>query len=151
MAPDTAARLDAAKATGQLSILAGRLVGGRLAADGRIAVEVRPRSRSDAETVTVATLINCTGPRQRLAPGHGHLLGALIAAGLAEPDPLGLGLSVDERYRLSGRSDRLFAFGPLTRARFGDTVGAPEILRHAQILAGVLAEQLHRRAEQPDL
>jgi uncharacterized NAD(P)/FAD-binding protein YdhS len=140
MAPDIAMRLQTAQEAGQLAILAGRLTGGQRTADGRISVEVQRRSAPNVETVLVSSLVNCMGPKQRLAPQRNHFLGALIAAGLAEPDALGLGLSVDERYRLSDRSDRLFAFGPLTRARFGDTIGAPEILRHAQILA----EQLCR-------
>ena len=69
-------------------------------------------------------------------------LGALIEQDLAQPDSLDLGLAVDADFRLIGSGRNLYALGPLTRERFGDTYGAPEIQLDAERLARRLATTL---------
>jgi uncharacterized NAD(P)/FAD-binding protein YdhS len=66
----------------------------------------------------------------------------MTGRGLARPDPLGLGLDVDGRFRLIGASSDLFAISVLTRARFGDVVGAPDIAWQAILLADQLIAEL---------
>jgi uncharacterized NAD(P)/FAD-binding protein YdhS len=90
-------------------------------------------------------IINCTGPRLVTRSGPTQFLGALIQRGLAYPDPLGLGLTVDHDGRVYGISRNLFALGPLTRERFGDVIGAPEIMVQAQRLTATLVAERSER------
>jgi uncharacterized NAD(P)/FAD-binding protein YdhS len=144
MAPDLAGRIEAAREAGQVEVLAGRLRSVRRDRRGFL-VEIERRGSSEAIRWRCRTIVNCTGPRQNLGPDSSHFLGALIARGLAYPDPLGLGLTVDRDGRVYGLSRNLFALGPLTRARFGDVVGAPEIAEQAQRLVGILENALGER------
>jgi uncharacterized NAD(P)/FAD-binding protein YdhS len=133
--PDVAETVDEARRDGRLQIVAGRIAGVRILRTG-FAVQVAPRARDvNLWTLKIGTIVNCTGPKQKLDPAGGGFLGALIARGLARPDPLGLGLDVDERFRLTDSGAELFAISALTRARFGDVVGAPDIARQAIRLA----------------
>jgi uncharacterized NAD(P)/FAD-binding protein YdhS len=139
MAPDIATRIDEARRNGQVDILAARLHD-ISAEGGGFRVSLVRRSSRIVERRDVAAIVNCTGPTQRLHADPGHFLGALIARGLAYPDSLGLGLMVDKDFRVYGLCRNFYALGPLTRERFGDTMGAPEIMAQAQLLARVLAE-----------
>jgi uncharacterized NAD(P)/FAD-binding protein YdhS len=144
MAPDLAGRIEEAREAGQVEVLAGRLRSARRDRAGFV-VEIKRRGSSEALRWHCRTIVNCTGPRPVLGPDPSHFLGALIARGLAYPDPLGLGLTVDRDGRVYGLSRNLFALGPLTRERFGDVVGAPEIAEQAQRLAGILENELRER------
>lgn len=136
--PDVAVVVDTARQEGRLEIIAGRIFGVRLLRTG-LAVEVAPRAReATLRSLRVGAIVNCTGPKQRVDATAGGFLGALIARGLARPDPLGLGLDVDDQFRLAGSGGALFAISALTRGHFGDVVGAPDIARQAIRLAGQL-------------
>jgi uncharacterized NAD(P)/FAD-binding protein YdhS len=144
MAPDVAARIEVARESGQIEIVAGRLRGARR--DGQsILVDFLRRGASESERRRFGVIVNCTGMSQQLDANPSHFLGALIARGLAYPDPLGLGLTVDRDGRVFGISRSLFALGPLTRERFGDVVGAPEIMAQAQQLAVTLVAERNER------
>lgn len=144
MAPDVAERIDAARQRGQVEIVAARLRGVRREAGG-LSVDYLPRGGSQTERRRFDAIVNCTGPRPALRPDPTHFLGALIVRGLAYPDPLGLGLVVDRNGRVYGISRNLFALGPLTRERFGDVVGAPEIMAQALRLAATLVTERDER------
>jgi uncharacterized NAD(P)/FAD-binding protein YdhS len=146
MAPDLAGRIEAAREAGQVEVLAGRLRSARRDRVGFL-VEVKRRGSSEAVRWQCRAIVNCTGPRAGLGPDSSDFLGALVARGLAYPDPLGLGLTVDRDGRVYGLSRSLFALGPLTRERFGDVVGAPEIAEQAQRLAGILKNTLNERSQ----
>jgi uncharacterized NAD(P)/FAD-binding protein YdhS len=139
MAPETADLI--AAHVGQIEIFAGRLRHVHTDAD-RFSVEFTRRGASKVEHRTVSAIVNCTGPKQKLRADPTHFLGALVARGLAAPDPLGLGLAVGDDFRLIGPCPNAYALGPLTRERFGDTIGAPEIMLQAQRLAGIMAQAL---------
>jgi uncharacterized NAD(P)/FAD-binding protein YdhS len=141
MAPETYEAVEAAQARGQVEILAARLIATQASADG-FDVTLRRRGASTEEQRQFAAIVNCTGPKQRLRADRSDFLGALIAQDLAQPDSLDLGLAVDANFRLIGKSRNLYALGPLTRERFGDTYGAPEIQRDAERLARLLAATL---------
>lgn len=141
MAPETADVIEAARRLGQIEILAARLRDVSVEAD-RFSVALTRRGSAAVERRTVSAIVNCTGPKQQLRADPTHFLGALIANGLASPDPLGLGLAVDRDFSLIGPCRNIYALGPLTRERFGDTIGAPEIMLQAQSLAGVMASAL---------
>ncbi len=150
MAPDIAARIDTARSDGQLDILAAHLQDASVERGG-FRVSLLRRSSRTVEHHSVAAIVNCTGPRQQLRADPEHFLGALIARGFAYPDQLGLGVMVDRDFRVYGTCRNLYALGPLTRERFGDTMGAPEIMAQAQRLARVLAEAEDRAVVGPDM
>jgi uncharacterized NAD(P)/FAD-binding protein YdhS len=144
MPPDVARLIDAARERGQVEIVAARVRGVRRERGGLL-VEYMRRGGARAERRRFGAIVNCTGPRPDLRPDPPHFLGALIARGLAYPDPLGLGLSVDRDSRIYGISRNLFALGPLTREQFGDVIGAPEIMAQAQRLAARLVAERDER------
>ena len=71
---------------------------------------------------------------------------SLLGKGIARPDPLGLGLEVDERARVisgAGIADPLLRVaGPLARFHFGEVMGLPEISGHARFVAETLVADL---------
>ena len=135
MAPETYELIEAAEARGQVKILTAHVTGVERTAKG-FTVAFRRRGAATDETVQVVGIVNCTGPKQKLSADPTNFLGALIVAGLAKADPLGLGLAVDGDFRVIGNATNFYALGPLTRERFGDTYGAPEIEVQAERLAG---------------
>ncbi len=141
MPPETYELIEAAEARGQVEIFAAHLVRAEATATGFEAV-IRRRGAPADEQLKVAAIVNCTGPKQRLGADPATFLGALIAAGIVQVDPFGLGLAVDRDFRAIGGAPDVYAIGPLTRERFGDTYGAPEIQLHAERLAGQLAGAL---------
>jgi uncharacterized NAD(P)/FAD-binding protein YdhS len=141
MAPETYELIEAAEARRQVTILAAHVSGVERTAQG-FDVAFRRRGAATNETVHVAGIVNCTGPKQRLSADTTNFLGALIAAGIAKADTLGLGLAVDCDFRVIGNAMNFYAVGPLTRERFGDTYGAPEIEVQAERLATQLAAAL---------
>ena len=141
MAPSIGQEISAARASGQLEILAGEFT--RAAADaGRIAFTFRRRGTNSTETRNVDHAYNCTGvgldPTKSAAP----LTRSLVAAGLVRPDPVGLGIDVNEACAVINRdgraSARLYAMGPQTRSRFWEVTAIPDI----RIQAAKLAHQL---------
>jgi uncharacterized NAD(P)/FAD-binding protein YdhS len=141
MAPETYELIEAAEARGQVTILAAHVTGVERNAQGFDA-KFRRRSAAADETLHVSGIVNCTGPKQKLSADPTNFLGALISAGIARADSLGLGLAVDGDFRVIGNATNFYALGPLTRERFGDTYGAPEIEVQAERLAGQLAAVL---------
>jgi uncharacterized NAD(P)/FAD-binding protein YdhS len=141
MAPETYELIEAAEARGQVRILTAHVTG--VERTGQyFDVTFRRRGAAADETLHVAGVVNCTGPKQKLNADPTNFLGALIAAGIAKADSLGLGLAVDGDFRVIGNVTDFYALGPLTRERFGDTYGAPEIEVQAERLAVQLAAAL---------
>ncbi|QRG09108.1 FAD/NAD(P)-binding protein [Xanthobacter dioxanivorans] len=129
MAPRLADRLGALAASGQLSVVAGRIAGLERVPGG-VAVSVRRRGSARALGLEVARVVNCTGPRSDLAGLAVAPLAGLREAGRVVPDALGLGLetrgaAVLDRYGQA--SDWLYALGPLTRPAFWEVTAVPEI------------------------
>lgn len=117
------ARLETA---GQLKFRVARFAG--LEMDGDY---LRAQFVSRGGTTTEArfgAVINCTGP-QTMAPDP--FLNALRDLGVARFDTLGLGVEVDGEGRLLDANgiaqESLWAFGLLTRGRFGDMTAIPQI------------------------
>ncbi len=115
-------RIDAARASGQLRIAAGRIIGGFACGD---AVDVRYRPRGDDACITLRTsrVVNCTGPATGLGTVTDPLISSLVRDGTVRPDALRLGLDVTASGAVRGRNGaRLPAcvrdVGPLTRAAF---------------------------------
>jgi len=150
MAPEVAARIARLRADGGLEVVAGRLLG-LDAADGRIAARLRRRGRATAEIRTVDRVVNCAGLDRAAVAACDPLVGSLVTAGLARPDPLGLGLDVDAASRLvhrDGTSTAAYALGPLTVGRFWEIVAVPDIrVQCHDVAAAIAAELVARPAE----
>ncbi|CAO3428473.1 FAD/NAD(P)-binding protein [Azospirillum endophyticum] len=151
-APQVARLVEAAQADGRLSVLAGRLIAANAcndavgyggSVDGGLWVVYRPRGGDTLVGRTYDALVNCTGAGHGASFGRNPLLAALAAQGLIRPDPLGLGVDVDERHRARDAGGRpasnLFVVGPPTRGSLGEVVGASEIIPHALAVAEALA------------
>jgi uncharacterized NAD(P)/FAD-binding protein YdhS len=88
-------------------------------------------------------VIDCTGPRPFAEAGWNPLVDALLASGIARPDPLGIGLDIDLQGRLrdgtGAPNPRLFVVGPARRGTQWESTAIPEIRRHATEVAALIA------------
>ena len=145
MAPAVASRIAAARASGQLSIQAGRIGAYRLDHAGRVDVcfRLHPRRGGGEASVKVARVINCSGPSCDYERTHDPLLRSLLDMGLARPDALRLGLEVTGTCALRAASGavsrQLFAVGPITKAMFWEMTAVPDLRRQCEALATHLA------------
>lgn len=145
LAPGIHCRLQASLRAGQVELRAGRLSQITRRDDGLFDIAWRPRGAAPGELAhrRVAAIVNCTGPSARV--GHaietapGSLLGALHAEGRLSVDELGLGLRIDEQYRLLDSAGRpqpgLHYVGPMLKAQFWEAVAIPELRVHAKAVA----------------
>jgi uncharacterized NAD(P)/FAD-binding protein YdhS len=142
IAAPVAARIEAAQASGQLRIRAGRLRGYEIAGGG-MTVRFRPRGGDAITTLNVARVVNCSGPATDYRSVADPLVRSLLLDGLGRPDPSRLGLDVSATCALRGRagteSRRLFAVGPVTRGAFWEMTAVPDIRRQCEHLARHLA------------
>ena len=138
MAPAIGARVEALRANGQLTILAGRLHTVDEDDAGLTFSAVR-RGTGEVMTRRVAYAVNCTGPGVSVVGAGSPLLDDLCAQGLARPHPLGLGLDTGAGGALrqaSGRlSPELFTLGWMRRGELWESVAIPEIRAQAAALA----------------
>ncbi|QMW23059.1 FAD/NAD(P)-binding protein [Sandaracinobacteroides saxicola] len=136
LAPEVAADVRALRETGRLSVVAGRMVAAVPSPEG---IAVRWRGHDGDETsLSVAHLVNCTGPAGDPSRAGDPLIGALLARGDVRRDALGLGLDADAQCRAltdAGPSDWLHLVGPLSRGAFWEMTAVPDIRRQAWMLA----------------
>ncbi|MFW2853020.1 FAD/NAD(P)-binding protein [Sphingomonas sp. TX0543] len=138
LAPAVATRIGALVGAGRLRIAAGKLATSRLVPEG-IELTWRRRSESAIETMTAARVVNCTGPQGDLMRSPEPLIASLLAAGAIQPDPLRIGIHVDQQSRVIDASgcanDRLYCIGPMTRGAFWEVVAVPDLRRQNGALA----------------
>lgn len=134
------AELSAELALDRTRVIRGRVIrvtGG----DGPFTVE--SERLGDISRRTADLVIDCTG----YTPGlHSPIVKSLVARGVAELDPLGLGLAVapDGRVmpgRARGEPD-LYALGPLGFGSLFEITAAPEIIRQARAAAATIRDLL---------
>jgi len=144
MAPGMARRLVAERASGRLVVTAGRLLSLDRAADGAWQARWQPRSQGGVQALAPQTgrfnvVLNCTGATTNLRNTDQALLMALRDAGWLQPDPLDLGLLLDEAYRpvsVDGTpTPDLRYIGPMLKARWWEAVAIPELRQHARAVA----------------
>ncbi|MEA1648389.1 FAD/NAD(P)-binding protein [Nitrospirillum sp. BR 11164] len=145
IAPQPEATIQELQARGQLEILAASLADIRADAEG-VHATLRPRRGGPTLIRTADAVVVATGP------AHDHLIDAvpalapLVAAGRLHPDALGLGIAVDDQSRVidvRGMPDEtLWVAGPLARATFGELMGLPQVLIHAEEVARSVAKRL---------
>jgi uncharacterized NAD(P)/FAD-binding protein YdhS len=139
VAPQVHQALTAAIRDGRLVVEKAGVAAIDASDDALVAHLRRPGGASEARRFDAIVL--CVGPNRDLT--HNPLVRALFEAGLARPDPVGLGLDVDADSHLVARDGvierDLIALGPMTRGTFGEMTGAPDIARHIARLAERIA------------
>lgn len=112
--------------------------------ENRVQVTYRDRRTAREESLFVDRVINCTGPETDCRSLDDPLIAALLAQGLARPDPLFLGLDVEENGALIGQDGRpsqlLFTVGPPRKGRDWESTAVPEIRLQALELARYLSD-----------
>lgn len=145
VAPQVESVLAELIAAGRLDFQAARLVDAREEAEG-IVVRYRRRGESEVLVERFDTVVVTTGPDHADILKSNPAFRSLAEEGLLEADPLGLGLKVTGRCRTVARdgtaSETLFVAGPLARGDVGELMGVPEVVRHAERLAALLAGRL---------
>lgn len=149
VATDIHARLQGAVASGQVSLVAGKIVS--VVSDGQgFEVTLRRRGAASAETIRCGRLYDCTGVVRDLAASAPPPVSALIDRGLARTDALRIGLDADADGALidarGRRSERIFAIGPLTRGALFEIDAVPDIRVHCAALAADIVGRVHQRA-----
>jgi uncharacterized NAD(P)/FAD-binding protein YdhS len=141
--PATATYIAGLRDEGRLRILRGRLVSATAEGD---AMTARVETDGVTRDLSIGWLINGTGPAADVTTDP--FLGRLIAAGLARPDPLRLGLDADETGAVLDAAghphDRIYALGPTLRGVRYETTAIPEIRAQAAVLAHQLVSPLAR-------
>jgi uncharacterized NAD(P)/FAD-binding protein YdhS len=89
--------------------------------------------------MNVEYAFNCTGPLHSIARTRDPLLRSLLDGGAVSPDPLGMGLDVDDSARAG---ERLWALGPLTKGRYWEIIAVPDIREQAASVADDIAREL---------
>lgn len=141
MAPEIAGQLSALMADGTLTIHRGRLVS---ASSNESGVEVtwRETDTQELSKLSVARVVNCTGPSRDYSQIHSPLISKLRSAGTIIPDELRLGFETDIDGRFvnaEGRSMQgLFTLGPVRIPALWESIAIPEIRNQALALAEIL-------------
>ena len=142
IAPQVARRIDAAIASGRLAVHAGRVRVVGAGTDG-LDAEIALRGGTGRLDGRWDAVVNCTGPDTRLERLPDPLLRGLAAAGWVRPDPLGLGLAVDDDgralMRTGGTAPGLYYIGPLLRGDAWEATAVPELRTRAARLAAARA------------
>jgi uncharacterized NAD(P)/FAD-binding protein YdhS len=138
IAPEVAATVHRLIGYGRLQIIAGRIVAAEETESG-IDVELRRRGASASQHMRFVYAFNCTGPLQSIERTRDPLLRSLLDTGQAEPDDLGIGLSVDDESRAG---ERLWALGPLTKGRYWEIIAVPDIREQAAAVAEDIEREL---------
>jgi uncharacterized NAD(P)/FAD-binding protein YdhS len=139
VAPQVGARVAELRAAGRLRVAAAPLEQVAPAGD-RIAV------RFGGEDRLVDGLVNASGPAWDCRAGESELIKGMLAAGIAAPGPLGLGLRATADGALIDRdgrvSDRLFTLGALLRGELWETLAVAELRAQAAAIADRLHEHV---------
>jgi uncharacterized NAD(P)/FAD-binding protein YdhS len=137
IAPAVAARIEELRGSGRLEVVAGRIQGAE-----EDSVTIARRGGGELKA-SVAAVINCTGPEGDIGRVRDPLIRQLLESGAARPDPLRLGLDVDEESRVISRegasSPDLYAIGPLSKGAFWEIVAVPDIRSQVRGVAEAIA------------
>jgi uncharacterized NAD(P)/FAD-binding protein YdhS len=145
MAPQIADLIRNLIAEGRLRIVAAHIVDANREG-AKITATLFLRGEHKTETITVASILECTGlpddPRYSANPA----IASLYAGGLIRSGPLGIGLDLDDHCAVIDAEGtvaaRLFAIGPLTRGVFWESIALPDIRNQCASLAALLAGRL---------
>ncbi len=111
-------------------------------------------SRSE-KVLQVSRVINCTGSESDYRRIEESFIISMFVQGFAQPDPVFLGLDVDEHGALidhrGNSSQGLYAIGPTRKGCLWETTTVPEIRVQAATLGQWLAEALGHRSRSRDV
>jgi uncharacterized NAD(P)/FAD-binding protein YdhS len=145
VAPEIADLLADMRAEGQVRLHTGVLTRYSNDHDGA-EIQYWDRESRSEKTLHVARVINCTGSETEIRRIDDSLITSLFLQGLARPDPLFLGLDVDEKGRIVDRkgaaSRWLYAIGPPRKGSLWETTTVCEIRQQAVEIAQYLVQQL---------
>jgi uncharacterized NAD(P)/FAD-binding protein YdhS len=134
--PPTASRLTTLRATRQLSVHRGQIIG-VVHDTGRLRISVG--TEAGPVEIDAGWVINATGTTASMTRTATALLSDLLATGQARPDPLGLGIDASANGAVldaAGRpSEVLHTLGPPLRGLWYETTAIPEIRDQAAALA----------------
>lgn len=139
LAPTAYRRLHGLLESGRAEVIAGQVVS--MEAHGQaVRVKLRLRAGGALRELEVAAVANCTGPDYDITRlTTSRLIVQQREEGYLRPDPLRIGIDVDEHYQVIGRDGRpvsgLHYVGPMLRARYWEAIAVPELRRHTQNLA----------------
>lgn len=147
-APEISDLLDDMRAEGQVVLHVGALTKYSPQPYGAEVKYRDPKTRTE-RTLHVSRVINCTGSETDCRRIDDSLVVSLLAQGLARPDPLVLGLEVDENGSLldykGAPSPSLFAIGPPRKGVLWETTTVAEIRQQAVEIAQYLVSHLQSR------
>ncbi|WP_380180475.1 FAD/NAD(P)-binding protein [Kalamiella sp. sgz302252] len=137
IAPQVSQVLQTGQSSGQLQVLAARLVAAE-SKGAEIALRLKPRTGTEI-SLSVDRLIVTTGPAHGSLVTSDKLLSQLAKEGLIQADPLALGILVNAQSRTidshGEANPHLHVVGPAARGRFGELMGLPQVAEHAEQLA----------------
>jgi uncharacterized NAD(P)/FAD-binding protein YdhS len=153
MAPVIAERMEALIASGDLRVEAGSLVSLR-AVPGGVDAVLRLRGQQEPVVRRYAAVVNCASLQGDPDHADDGLIADLRGRGLLRPDPLRLGLDVDESFRTVGAEGAptpgLYAVGPLARAAVWEATAVPDLRVHTATVAAAVLADLNARSEAAD-
>jgi uncharacterized NAD(P)/FAD-binding protein YdhS len=143
MPAQTAAKIEALRASGRLAIVAARIES--IDGDGPLRVRLRQRGDVDVRTLEVDFAIQATGLDADARSTAHALVGQLVDERLVRPDVLGLGLAatMDGHLLKPGGEPwpNLRAIGTLLRGSLWECSAMPEIRALARTIAGALRHE----------
>jgi uncharacterized NAD(P)/FAD-binding protein YdhS len=114
MAPQIRGRIDAARVSGQLTVMSGRIAGLDEEDDG-IRLRLVQRGTCVEQTIQAHDVIECRGHNADVSATRNPLLGKLFGRGAIRPDPFRVGIDVATNCATidaqGKRSERIFAIG----------------------------------------
>jgi uncharacterized NAD(P)/FAD-binding protein YdhS len=144
VAPAVANQLQSLQASGQLRVMAGRLLRARLGVHDVEAL-IRPRGGESAWLGHFDVVIRATGLDTDIERTSHPLVATLRDSGLLGADPLGLGVDADRHLQLRDPFGTpvtgLYCLGPLLRGQLWEITAVPELRNAAKTLAARLLSQ----------
>lgn len=138
MPASSAALLQQLRVEGQLEVIAASIVDMQQIGE-RACVTLKRRKSAHQEELTVAWVINCTGPQSDFAKIQAPLVRQLQADGLIVPDELKLGLVTTPGGALQGNVGHtiagLYTLGPSRKGMLYESTALREIRQQAHDLA----------------
>jgi len=152
VAPEIGDVLADMHAEGQVRLHTGLVTG---YSEGRGHADIRywDRKTRTEKILYADRVMNCTGSESDCRRIDESFIVSLLVQGFARPDPLFLGLDVDEHGALldseGAASHPLYAIGPTRKGCLWETTTVPEIRLQAASLAQILTETLGHSSARP--
>ncbi len=145
MAPEVAARLDALRNAGPLTVRPGRVVAVKATPRGLV-VAIRARGGRTAELAGFDWMLNCAGTGRFAVNAFEAPFGPLVAAELLKADRLGRGVEVTPLGEAIGRDGAatpgLYALGPLGAGSLLEITAIPDIREQCAAAAQRIADRV---------